>query len=119
MIARACTTLLGDGLEATRLVRAAETLNQLDIRVRGQREWQERTRQNMEDAQRDMVQRERACKLREETIVLAERYQRDQHAQIKLREAELAQALSLIREGEPDGPARATGELTDSGVAPL
>lgn len=120
MIARARACLVeGDGLEAMRLVRAAKGLNQIDKRVRLDRAFQGRQRQIVEEAEREIAKRERACKHRESLIEISERDIRSRQAELQETEAALSATYQLMRKGECVGPARATGELTDSGVAPI
>ncbi|MBL8548091.1 MAG: hypothetical protein JNL81_16645 [Hyphomonadaceae bacterium] len=120
MLARASAALLeGNGLEATRLIRAAETLNELDSRLRSQRAWQARTRQDFDAAQRDLARRERVCLQREHLLDLCDHELRARQAQHAETEAAVSAAYALMYGAECDGLARAIGELTDPGVAPI
>ncbi len=118
LVARASERLLdGASLEATRLLRTAEQLSQLDTRLRAKRTTERRERDtSLENAIQD---RERACDNREELLVLSERKARDKWAEVREMEASVSEAYALMREGKLDGPPPATGDETDSGVAPI
>jgi hypothetical protein len=120
LAARASAQLLGgEALAAMRLLRAADQLNQLDSRLRAKRAAEIRERAAAEDA--TLRQRERDCERREYILSLSEQELGEQRERLKQTEATLRAAYELMRAGEidNDGPAPATGDETDSGVAPL
>ena len=116
LVARASFHLFNDDpLAATRLLRAAEGLNALDDRLRSKR-----ARERGEFATHRAVQeRARDCERREILAAYAEAQLSERRAQLEQSEAALAVAYKLMREGKLDGPPPATGEETDSGVAPI
>lgn len=112
MVARASVQLLnGEALSAMRLLRAADQLNQLDTRLRAKRAFAARER----EAERALQQRERDCAQREHVLALSESAIAEQRAQLRQSEAALNAAYALMFAGPPP----ATGDETDSGVAPL
>lgn len=112
LVARASAQLLGgEALSAMRLLRTADQLNQLDTRLRAKRDLAGLQR----EAERALQQRERACAQREYILALSETTIAEQREQLRQIEASLNAAYALMF----DGPPPATGDETDSGVAPI
>ena len=118
IVGRASTRLLdGDTLAAMRLLRIAEQLNALDSRLRSRRAMDQSKAAFTEN--QAIEKRERACTMREAALYETQRKLEAQANELHKTEKVLAAAYKLMREGNVDGPAPATHQEVDSGVAPL
>ena len=120
MLARARSHLLdGDPLKAMRLTRAAEQLDSLNRTLRARRAADLHERAERDANTISLRVRELNCKKREDEVALLEKELRLEYAEMKELEASIEATYQLMRDGDLDGPTRATGERTDLGVAPI